>query len=405
MVNLTLRHGISVHSATGVSYFSAIICRKHQNVKYGNHFGKLALLLLKKNPSKDSAVNVNAVILSLVKWHDEHIGSLIKPWLHTYKMALEIGNHEKVEISINNYCYNMFLSGQSMASLQQGIATFMEAHFVSEDIKSIPKAIEKIISIFVFSETRNSVNLIKSLIYELKSRNIVAGRSSAIYLFCLMAATFFCEYSIALNLIEVMTSSLIGTYLSAVNEFFVGLVSLSIAKNSAEKSKLMSVANECIEKLMCWSLNCPYNISNKLVLLRAELSAVNGDDSRAMEFYDQSIALAKKSKFIHEEALACEKAAMFLFERKNEHNAHFYLLRAYMAYFQWGATAKMKHLCNLFPSLVNSFNSFHFPLSQTSGVPLDICVSASTESASQVSDLQRSNISSSKREKKKTRTI
>jgi len=146
-------------------------------------------------------------------------------------------------------------------------------------------------------------------------------------------------------------------------------------------------------------LSCPDNILNKLKLLQAELAAINEDESLAMQLYVQSTSFAKSNKFIHEEALACERAVAYLIEKKKNSDARCFLQRAYDTYFQWGATAKMIHLSKLYPSSMDIFNSFNLSFSQTTGVPLDICVSIANESASQVSDLQRSNISSSNRAK------
>jgi len=297
----------------------------------------------------------------------------------------------------------MLLSGQSMSSLKQGIATFAEARFLN---KCIPMAIEKLISIFVYSETTDPECLIKDMIEDSTHYNDNPGRSSAIYVFCLIAATFFGAYSLTMKLIQVKASSfdLPGTYLEVMHEFVIGLVSSSTSKSSRDKSRLINAVNKCVGKLTNWSLSCPQNVSNKLNLLQAELAVMNGDESLAMQFYEQSICCAKESKFLHEEALACERAAAYLIEKKKNNDARCYLQRAYEAYFQWGATAKLIHLRNLYPFFIDTFDSFHLSFSQTTSVPLDICISTSTENSSQVSNLQRSSFSSSKRAIKKTRT-
>jgi len=402
MVHLTLEHGISVHSATGFSSFAAILSCNPQNIKYGNHVGNLALLLLQKFPSKETTVNVNALILTLVKWSNEHISSLIKPSLNSYRTALEIGNHEKTTIFVSLFWYYTLLSGQPLRSLEHEIMPFMESRFLN---KTVTMAAEKMVSIFVFSASRDPAILINDMKEEFSNCDD-PGWSFAIYIFCLMAATYFHEYDMGLESIEAMPPSrhLIGMYASAVNEFFVGLVSLAIAKSSAEKSKFISITNECIDKLKTWSMNNPENFLNKLTLLQAELSAVNGNESFSIDLYLQSIALARKSKFIHEEALACEKTAMYLLERKKDVDAHRFLLQAYKAYFQWGATAKMIHLRRLYPSLLVEFNSFHSLFSRTTGIPLDISLETSTDSVSEVSEMHRSIVSGPNRAKKRART-
>jgi len=241
MVHLTIQHGLSVHSASGFSFFASILCQKHQNVKDENHIGKTALLL-QKLPSKETAVNVTLYVYVFVKWHVEHISALMKPLLNTYKISLETGNHEKTEMAMNYYCIIILLSGQSMTSLEQGIATFAETRLLN---KCIPMAIEKLISIFVYSRTRDPNSLIKELIQDSTHYKDNAGRSYTLYLFCLIAAMFFGAFDLAMKLIQVEVH-FPGTYMAVVHAFAVGLVSLSTAKNSRDKTKMINTANECI---------------------------------------------------------------------------------------------------------------------------------------------------------------
>jgi len=126
----------------------------------------------------------------------------------------------------------MLLTGQSLASLEHAISALMEAKCLD---KSIPWATQKIIDIFVHSETRDPVILIKDMIEKLTHQNNEAGRSSGIFLFCLIAGTFFREYDVAMKLIKFLDHQ--GTYMAVVNEFFVGLVSLFIAKGSSSEKK------------------------------------------------------------------------------------------------------------------------------------------------------------------------
>ncbi|NES67834.1 MAG: GAF domain-containing sensor histidine kinase, partial [Okeania sp. SIO2D1] len=64
----------------------------------------------------------------------------------------------------------------------------------------------------------------------------------------------------------------------------------------------------------------------------------------AIELYEQAIAGAKENEYIQEEALAKELAAKFYLDWNKETIAQAYLIKAYYAYAQWGAVAKLKHL-------------------------------------------------------------
>jgi len=390
-------------STISFALFAAYLCAFQQDMKHGNDVGNLALLLLKKYPSKEAVLSTSIPIYSLVKCWNEHIQSLTKPILHAFKSALETGDHEKLQICANSYFITIFVSGLTLTSVERIIDEMEEIQFIN---KIIPNTIGQITSTFIFSESRNPSVLIKEKIQELPRSHIPIRMLSRVYILCLMAATYFHEYEVASGLIEGnrLLVNLFGTYLSVLNEFFVGFVALSVAKMNTEKSKWLSIAKSCIDKLRNWCPNVPENISNKLTLLEAEMSASNGDDDNAKKLYIKAISLSKKFNFIHEEALACEKAGKYFLEKNDEVNAAQLLLRSYKAYFQWGATAKMYHLRSLYPAQVAHFNSLHSFISSTTGIPLDISLRPSSALVSGVSEVcgDRS-ITNCNRAKKKAR--
>jgi len=378
MVNLTLDYGISVHSAFGFALLAVYLCAIKQDMKCGNDIGNVALFLVEKFPSKEAIVNVNTAIFILVKCWSVHIRLLIKPMLHTFKFALAVGDHEKTEFCMNNYCLYMLVSGQSIENVANEIGTFAELQFLN---KTIPDTLEKILKIFSLSESRNPSILIHNMTEEfIGSSDVSLTRLSRVFLLILMVATYFHEYEISFRLIQVKASSafLAGTYLSVMMEFYVGLVLLSIVKRNPKKVECMDSALGCISKLKTWSIHVPDNISNKSMLLEAEMAAVKGNKILAIQLYNKAISLCKKNNFIHEEALTCEKAGIYCDEVKDKGMAAQFLFQAYYSYYEWGATAKMLQLRNLYPMYQVVFDSIHASSAPTAGVPLDICLRPSS---------------------------
>ena len=93
------------------------------------------------------------------------------------------------------------------------------------------------------------------------------------------------------------------------------------------------------------SANSEWNFSNKLKLLEAEHQSISKQHWRSIPLYDESIALAKKSGFIHEQGLACEKVGLYFKKRGNnpeyEQNALKYLEQARECYEEWGSSMKV----------------------------------------------------------------
>jgi hypothetical protein len=71
-----------------------------------------------------------------------------------------------------------------------------------------------------------------------------------------------------------------------------------------------------------------------------------------MDLYDKAIIGAKENEYIQEEALACELAAKFYLENDKEFLACSYMTEARDRYFKWGAMAKVKHLNDTYPELL-----------------------------------------------------
>ena len=100
-----------------------------------------------------------------------------------------------------------------------------------------------------------------------------------------------------------------------------------------------------------WAGDCPENFQNKYDLVEAEKARVLGQNWQAQEFYEKAIQGAKKSEFIHEEAIAYERAAEFYLSLGREEIGQLYFRNAYHCYSRWGAKAKVKALEAQYPQL------------------------------------------------------
>ena len=106
-----------------------------------------------------------------------------------------------------------------------------------------------------------------------------------------------------------------------------------------------------------WAENAPDNYQNKYDLVVAETARVVGKNARARDYYDRAIEGAKKSGFIHEEAIAYERGAEFYFAIGREEIGRLYMKNAHYAYQLWGAVAKVEDLEAEYPELFRSTTS------------------------------------------------
>lgn len=104
-------------------------------------------------------------------------------------------------------------------------------------------------------------------------------------------------------------------------------------------------------QLETWAKGSPDNFENRASLVGAEIARIRGESERAEELYEKAIAAARKSGFVHNEAIAHEAAARFYRARGFELISDTYLERARANYLRWGAGAKALELERQYPQL------------------------------------------------------
>ena len=97
-------------------------------------------------------------------------------------------------------------------------------------------------------------------------------------------------------------------------------------------------------QLQEWADNCPENFENRAALVGAEIARIEGRDVDAMRLYEQAIRSARINGFVHNEAIAYERASAFYRARGFDQIATLYLRNARYCYLRWGADGKVRQL-------------------------------------------------------------
>ena len=100
-----------------------------------------------------------------------------------------------------------------------------------------------------------------------------------------------------------------------------------------------------------WAENCPENFENRTALIAAELARIEGRVLDAEHLYEQAINSARDNGFVHNEAMAYERAAGFYRARGFNRIADLYLHNARHGYLRWGAGGKVRQLEATYPQL------------------------------------------------------
>mmetsp|Transcript_1792 Transcript_1792/g.2779 ORF Transcript_1792/g.2779 Transcript_1792/m.2779 type:complete len:122 (+) Transcript_1792:599-964(+) len=108
------------------------------------------------------------------------------------------------------------------------------------------------------------------------------------------------------------------------------------------------LVNKALENLKRFVQLGAANCEHKLLLLQAEAKSLLGNTKDASRDYDLAIAAAEKHGFIHEHAIANERAGDF-FLRNGDPRASQYYGKAHALYLQWGAQGKADNLSKNIP--------------------------------------------------------
>ena len=136
--------------------------------------------------------------------------------------------------------------------------------------------------------------------------------------------------------------------------FYYGLAMVESYRRRRSQ-KVLPIVEKAISVLKKASELSSWNFKNKLLLLEAEkLSSGNKTKEQKKTVgpkYDMAIEACKSSKFIHDEALACELAGNHFVGNKNVKKALCLYEQAEKCYREWGTEKKATQMRELIKSL------------------------------------------------------
>ncbi|MGI9284227.1 MAG: AAA family ATPase [Pseudomonadales bacterium] len=101
-----------------------------------------------------------------------------------------------------------------------------------------------------------------------------------------------------------------------------------------------------------WADNCEANFHHKYLLVAAEMARLSGQNSEAVELYNQAIQSAKANDFTQNEALANELAGKFWLSQGQHQYAAIHMTEAHYGYQLWGAKRKAADFIERYPELL-----------------------------------------------------
>jgi predicted ATPase len=298
IIKLSMLHGMSPVSPIGFVHFGSIIA-KLGDIRGGYHYVKLALSLLDKVGSRESASEVICFATN-VRTYVEPLQSVVESFNDGYTAAMTSGDIQMAMINRLSSDTASFFSGTNLQTMREKYA---------ESIKKLEETKQVILLVQNQPIQRSVFKLIGSeekQKYVIEEQNILARNNNVMRSYCYQEAYIsflfrsFDDTKIAAEKYfacsETTWANLILNH--AVQSFYTGMISFWVARKSREvqQQQWYQRGNKSKWALKIWAESSRWNFENKWYLLEAEEAYCNKDFESAKSFYAKAITSAKEHK-------------------------------------------------------------------------------------------------------------
>jgi PAS domain S-box-containing protein len=381
MVNLALEHGNSGESCFAYVALGMIAGPRFHDYQVGFRFGRLGYDLIEKGGWQRFQPRIYMMFGCFVMPWTRHIRTARDLLRRAFDAANRIGDLTFATFSCCHLDENLLVAGDPLAEAQSeaehGLEFAQKARFgfVSHILTAQLGLIQTLRGLSPKFGSFDGT-LFDELGFERKlSANPALAQSECLYWILKLQARFFAgDYPTAIHA-SAKAQQLLWTVPSSVEEaeyqFYSALSHAASCDSTASEQRQQHVEAlvEHHRQLEIWAANCLENFENRAALVGAEIARLEGRELDAEHLYEQAIQSARANGFIHNEALAYERAAAFYRTRGFEQFADLYLRNARHGYLRWGADGKVRQLDALYPYLVEQAPT-PAPTS-TIGVPIE----------------------------------
>ena len=350
-ISFLLNHFHPQHSPEFYFTLGSIYCQFMQDFEFGYELGRLSIQIMEALDLKEINCRVSGGFNGATRFYREPLSASLDPLLEAHKMGIEIGDFYNAGIYAVARCRIAFMCGKELNWLKGELSTLKAALKKIDYILGSPQLEMLMKTVMVLMEEPSTLS---SGIMDQYDR--VTSTEYSYYEHCsfnyqkLVLQTLFEEYEAARETVFEMIN-LMKTYKDALIDplanCYMSLALLAVCDQvpDGEKEEILTQVDDNQETLEKLARCAPPNYLHKHHLVEAErLRILDGQSDAIMHHYDQAIALARESEFIHEEALADELAARYLLRQGKNNAARAYLRSAMEKYEAWGAKRKVAHL-------------------------------------------------------------
>ncbi len=346
--SLTLEHGIGSDAPKVIAMYAAVVRELAQNSQLAHEFSTLAMDLDRKLFGR-----VSSPVAFLHAWFVNH-------WINPMKTnpafawdgaRIGLNENELLYGCFNAAAYVMYLnvSGAPLEQVVQEADRQMARINGRVRVAAFHCLLERQLALALQGRTARRLSLSDERYEEERDVASICATSNynQIGYYCIAKMRlhyYYGEYEAALRYAE-QGLPLLPAFQGQVGEwefvFYRALASAARAQelNGPEREPLLKTAEESLGKFEAWASIAPWNFAHKRDLIQAELLRARRESRPAAEAYERAVISAAESGFVHDQALAHERAALF-YRVSDGEKSRAHAQAAVTHYEKWGASAK-----------------------------------------------------------------
>ena len=358
-ISFLLNHFHPKHSPESYGLLGAIYCEFMQDFEFGYELGRLGIQLMEALDLKEINCRVSGGFNGGIRFYREPLSASLEPLLEAHQMGIETGDFFNAGRSAVVRCQIAFMCGKELNWLKGELSTLKLALKKIDYILGSPQVEMLTKAVMILMEEPSSLSSgIMDQYHRVAGAEFVYHEQSCYNYQKLVLQTLFEEYEAAretvfemINLMKTYKDALVDPLANCYQS--LALLALCNQGSEGEKEEILTQVHDNQDTFEKLARCAPSNYLHKYHLVEAErLRVLDGESDAILSHYDQAIALARESEFIHEEALANELAARYLLNQGQIDAARSYLRSAMEKYEAWGAKRKVAHLKHRYPELI-----------------------------------------------------
>jgi PAS domain S-box-containing protein len=381
MITLSVNYGSTPLAAHAYASYGLLLCGDIGDIDAGYRFGQIALDLLERFNARELKPRTLMLVNNFIRHWKEHARATLHPLLEAYHLGMETGDLEFAAIAIYVYSSLSFFTGRPLAQLEQEMVSYSEvlrrfrqkrAWYMNSLFRQVVLNLlgKSTSTCYLIGDCYDEEKMLPLHLLDNDRTAIFYVHFNKLILFYLFG---YCDMAVEqATLAERYVRSAVAAFSIVLFYFYDSLARLALIRKQTQlyqqqgnedtpDTSTLEPFQEHLErvrsnqaKLEQWTHHAPMNHLHKYYLVEAEYARVLGNDRDAREYYDRAIDLAQEYVYVNEEAIACELAAGFYFERARFRIGSIYLHDARYAYQRWGAVAKVHALDEQYPELGNN---------------------------------------------------